>query len=1490
MLLIFLMLSILLLIFQYKPVQTWAAKKATAYLSKKLHTTVDIKSISIEPFSSVVLQDFYVLDLSKDTLLSTPKLTVDISGFSIVQSISERTIDLNLIKLDNASIFLKRQKDSTTNLKFIIDYFSSPDTSKTPSKPWNVILEKVAINNLHFRYKNYLVDTVINGVNFDDVDLTHFSAVVNNMDIIHHLFKGYVHHLTFHENKSGFYLKNLTTDATVDTNQILAKNLFLLTPKSSLKDYFLMKFKSFDDFEDIEDKVYMEGNFKSSHISSSDISFFTSGLEHVKFDFGVDGRIKGRVNNLSAKNLLVTGGQATYIRGDFRLRGLPNWDNTFLELNFQQISTNKKDLDYLYSNFTGTRNARVPDIIAKFGNINFAGRFTGLQNDFVAYGTFKTKLGRFDSDINLKINKAGIPAYSGKLNTTDFDLGSLLDVSDLGRATLTANVNGSGDALKNLKESVDAKISYLNFKGYKYNNLAINGTFIKKVADARISINDKNIKLNLKGNIDLNPTLPVYNITANVQDAHFHTLKLLKDTITISTQMQTKFTGNSLENLEGNIDLSPIRIVDPRHNYLVDTIQLSAQGTGSSRLISLKSDFADGTLKGSYDLATLPAYFKTLVKRYAPSLQTTPVSSKPQNFEFTLNLKNLDPLTAIFAPDLKVPDQGTFVGEFNSVNETATLNGYVKTIRYGTMVFHDLIIDESTANNQLDINLSLSKVNITDSLFIKNIDISNIVRHDSLNFNVKLADKDATNQLDLYGLVEFGRDTTAKLKLLPSDVILEHKDWRLQDEVKIKFLNGKTQVEGFQLSNGAQKVNIDGFISDNPEDKLKINFDKFSVATFDQLTKVSDIALKGTLNGDVILSGITKSPGMSANLAIDSLMMNKTLVGNVKLVSVLDQEKSEADAKININNHGVETMNIDGVYSLAKDAGDNALNFNVKMDHAETIIFEPFINNLVSNTNGNVSSDLKLSGPLDKPEFNGDITLVNAGFTVNYLKTAYVINDKVSVTNSVINIKDMTLKDIKGGTGLINGTVDLNNLDNPDIEATIEAKNLMALNTTFKDNHVYYGVAYGTGTFGFHGPVNSMNIDIKAKTQAGTVFNIPLNTSSTVGDYDFIKFVSHKDTTKAVAGPKAFDGVTLNFDLTTDEKTTVKITTDYGVLEGNGQTNDLKLNITSLGDFQMFGDYLISSGKFEFTAKNFISKNFVVNQGGTIRWTGNPSNAEINLNAIYEVRTDIANLYSAAGLSSPKGSEQVLVQAELIITNSLLHPSIDFDFNFPTDPSVKDDLGTYLNDYNNRSQQALSIIVRRSFASGNPSSLTNQVLGTAGDAVSEFAFNKLNTFISQSNIKNFDLSLRSFNDASATVKFLNNRLVLNGSLFSNTSGNDLFNNSSSSLINSGFNNLTRDFEAQYLIRKDGNLTARYSYRLLNSTTLNTIDQLSNQYVNGVGLVYQKDFDTFGEFFKNFFGTPKPKKQPVKPGIVDTSAVTNKSENHNTKPDGGDDDQ
>ena len=166
------MISILLLLFQYKPVQTWAAKKAAGYLSEKLHTTVDIKGLYIQPFSSVVIDSLTVLDLQKDTLLNAPKLTVDINGFSLFSSFKTRQLDLTKIEFDKGSFYLKKQKGGS-NLQFIINYFNSPDTTKpaTPSKPWQVKFEKVVFNKFHFRYKNMLKDTFMRQVNFDDVDL-----------------------------------------------------------------------------------------------------------------------------------------------------------------------------------------------------------------------------------------------------------------------------------------------------------------------------------------------------------------------------------------------------------------------------------------------------------------------------------------------------------------------------------------------------------------------------------------------------------------------------------------------------------------------------------------------------------------------------------------------------------------------------------------------------------------------------------------------------------------------------------------------------------------------------------------------------------------------------------------------------------------------------------------------------------------------------------------------------------------------------------------------------------------------------------------------------------------------------------------------------------------------------------------------------------------------------------------------------------------------
>ncbi|RYE20391.1 MAG: translocation/assembly module TamB, partial [Sphingobacteriaceae bacterium] len=542
----------------------------------------------------------------------------------------------------------------------------------------------------------------------------------------------------------------------------------------------------------------------------------------------------------------------------------------------------------------------------------------------------------------------------------------------------------------------------------------------------------------------------------------------------------------------------------------------------------------------------LPSYFKTLVKAYIPSLNIKFIQPKPQNFAFRLNLKNLDPLTTVFMPKLSIPEQGTFVGNFNSATNTATLNGLIKTIRYDKMVFHDLLLDESTSAESLGLNVSLSQINITDSLFIKNINITNFLKRDSLNFNVKLSDKNAANQLDLYGLVEFGKDTTAKLKLLPSDVIIEQQNWRIAEQVRIRLLdNGRTQIAGFVLSNGAQKIGIDGYISPKPEDKLNVVFEKFNLSSLEQLTKSAGIKLTGVLNGKAVLNAITDHPGLESDIRADSITINKTAIGNLKLSAQLDNANKVALVNLNLLNKGLETLSLNGKYYLASE--DNKLDFHIKMNQTEAVIFDPLVNDLVSNLGGLISADLDVTGMPEKPQINGNLNLKNTALTINYLKTPYTITDEIAVKNSIISIKDLELKDTRNGVGVVNGTVDLNDLSNPNIDATIRATNLMALNTAFRDNRLYYGTAFATGKFSFSGPTDNMKIDIKASTEEGTIFNIPLNSSSTASNYDFITYVS-RDSSKNIKKERSFNGVTLNFDLTINEKTLVRITTDYGQL------------------------------------------------------------------------------------------------------------------------------------------------------------------------------------------------------------------------------------------------------------------------------------------------------------------------------------------------------
>jgi len=1454
-----LLLALLIFSLQFKPVQTYFAQKAASYLSKELDykNTISIKSLYLKPFKSIVLEDLLVLDEQKDTLLYMPKFLVDLNKLSI----DERIVNVNTVQLNNGKFFLKDYKDSTSNLDVIINYFDSgPTTPKKKKKPYNITFDRIILNKIAFKYKNYKIkDTVQKHVNFEDVSLTELSGIFEGLDTKDHLAKAKIKNLTFRE-KTGFYLKNLSAETTIDSNKIELVNLLLVTNQSRLTNYYQMQFKSFRDFNHYIDNVRMKAIFKDSHLSSRDVAFFAPELEDMHLDLDIDGQISGLVGDLRAKKLSLKAGKATYIKGDYVIKGLPKWKETFMDLKIDLAGTNRADLDEVIKGITGKKTSDIPVLVNKFGNINFNGSFTGFQNDFIAYGEFKTKLGRLVSDVNMKIDKRDVPSYAGNVKTFDFDIGTLLDEKSLGRISSSLNVKGRGTALKELSENLKGDVQYIDFNNYRYTNVKVNGTLEKKYFDGKLSINDKNVKLVFDGNVNLNPKLPVFNFNANISGAKLKALKLLKDSLMVDAKFSTHFSGTNLNNIEGNLSINNIRLENPKGVYNIDSVRLVANGTGVNRNLTINSDILDASIKGEYDLNSIGSYYKAIAKTYIPSFKTDIIKYKNQIFHFNLNIKKFEPVAQIFSPGLKLDEGASFSGDFDSRNNTATLSGFIKNLKYKSIVVNNIILDENTTPQQLQLIVTSDLVQLNDSLFIKDVNISNILRNDSLAFNVKLSNTDEANQLDLNGLVEFtkNQDTTARLSILPSILKINNENWRIQDKVRIAFNNDKTLIENFDLSNGIQEITVNGLVSGDPKDLLQIGFKNFSLKTLNPFTKGAGIKLSGNVNGNTNLYGLLKATKVSDNIKIDSLNFNDVYIGNLTDTSSFNNELNMVKVYTQIKADGSETFKLKGGLDLKQ----KEIDLQVKMNESKLAILEPFVKKLVSNLKGNISSDLTIKGKFDQPVINGSVTLDRGQLMVNYLKTVYVITDRMNVENSVINLDNFKLTDLEGHEALATGEVNLNNIDDPTLNVTINANNFMALNTTARDNSVYYGRAYGTGVFKFNGPTSKMKIDIKAKTEKGTVFNLPLNSSETVSDKDFINFVS-RDTTKMVKKSTNFDGLMLTFKLSIDPNTTANIYTTLGNLSGKGNA-ELNLNINSFGDFEMSGDYIIETGSFDFTAQEVINKKFEIRQGGTIRWTGNPTAAQINIKAIYALRANLNELFKAANRdASSNANQRVNTEVEMGLSGLLLKPDIKLDINFPSQPAIKEELQTYFSDQNNLNLQAFSLIIRRSFAPGNGGESIGKQLGSSVQSTAtELLFNQFNNVLSSLDLNFVDFNVKSLSEGSASIKLFNDRLIINAGIVDRNSLNDF------TIIDFSKNNVGSEVEALFLIKKDGSLTGKLANKppTQQSIFLNSgISPTAN--VTSFGFIYNQQFDTFKEFIQKLSGAYKrnlKRKQAERP--------------------------
>lgn len=1403
------------------------------------------------------------------------RLKLDIGNFSI----SKRELNISNLILSNAQINLVQYKgEKDFNFQFIIDEFSSTDTLKLDTVYRDLFVGGLSLENTGFVYRNEHDTEITKGVNYSDIVAENINGNINDIKLNRDTIWGMIDHLSFQE-KSGFVLKNLTASAVISPEFLVLEQLKIKTPESDIAaTNFSFNYKTYSDYADFNSKIKITAKFEKSKIEMADIAFFAPDLIGIHKSISISGNVNGTINDLKGKNLDIHLGEASQFVGNVDLSGLPNIEETFIHLKIDRLVTTATDLRQIpIPPFSEHKMLEIPENIDLLEKASFKGVFSGFYNDFVTYGQLSTALGEVSSDISLQQDsKKNTTVYRGKVKSSDFNIGKFLALdSYLGKISIDAAIDGQGFERETVKASLKGTVKNIEFNNYNYKNIVVEGDIAKKIFKGILSIKEENIDMDFNGNIDFSESIPALDFVSTINGANLTALKFIKnDTLTtnLSAQLKVQVKGNTVDNLLGEVKINNTVYTQNKNVYKLQYLDLTASETNGVRAIKLSSDFADADISGKLSVMELKSSLNQMLSKYIPSYAVNKKEKtipKLQDIQWNIQLKKTDALSKLFLPQIKINQGASLTGSYSSIRNQFLLKGKVPQMNLYGEQFENWRINISTENNALLLNTSCEKIAFSDSLWVKGFAMNNKVYHDTIDLRMTWDNNSTTNYKgDISSLITFGKQDKIKIKFFPSEVTIADSVWSINsaNEIVVDSLRTIT-IKDFSFKNKSQVIQIEGVVSENPKDQLQFSLINFNLTNLNSLTKTSGLNLKGTVSGNTSVSDMYNKILFSSSLDFTDFFINDEPLGKGSVRASWNKERDVIDMNGSFSRGIVPNLKFTGLYYPSKK--QNNIDIDISVQTIRLQVFEEFIKEYCTNLNGQLSGNLSIKGTLENPSVSGKVKVWAKKIKVNYLNTVYKFPEQEIIINeNSFGIENFIVSDENDNKAIVNGKVYHDQFKKIQLDFDVHAQKFMCLNTTESLNNLYYGKAFVTGTINVFGYIDNVSIDASVKTDKISIGNrteytrifIPLSGPEEVSESNFITFIKKDNvsTDKPESNYKLnLSGLQMNFDVEATPDAEVQLIFDSkngDIIRGKGRGN-IKMQISTLGDFNMYGSYVIEEGDYLFTLQNIINKKFKIEKGGVIKWNGIPYDADVNLSAIYQVKTSLSPFSRLEGDSSKADTKRYPVNCKLLMTGNLLTPAINFDIDLPgVDENTKQTVKGYINTEQEMNKQIFSLLVLNSFVT--PAQIrdigiseTNRGITGSAATSTELLSNQLSNWLSQiSNDFDIGVNYRPGDQLSSdelevalSTQLFNERMNIDGNV-------GVSNN------NQNANNIVGDVNVEYKISEDG----KFRVKAFNKANNNILVTANAPYTQGIGVFYREEFNTFEELYKRYLSKLKKK--------------------------------
>lgn len=1432
------------LILQSPAVQTYLTQKLALKLSERFNTTITVQGVSVSFFDKVILKDVLIEDQKHDSLLFVHELVASIDSFSL----KKHYISISQLKLDQT--FLNVSDDSTgkSNYQFLLNSFQLNDTITTDSlsRSYDFIMNKFDFNDARIRYA-YVDSTGPRQIFLDDI-----SVGVSEMKLVNENIAFQINRFTLNDRKE-FKIEDFSANFIATPDSVIITKLHAKTPHSEITEANLYVDKSKIGPELDFKKLKVNLDLKKSMVSLKDVGLLVPALKGMDENIEVSGQASGNLADLKGKNIELSIRKNTRLAFDIRLSGLPDIANTYMHIDLKQSFADLNELSQvkLPDDFPLTQ-LKIPSQLLQAGVIQYNGNFTGFLSDFVAYGTFRSKWGVLTTDLSFVPSAGEKLKINGKLKTVNFQLGELVQSDIVDRITFNGDVKGLlNQKTHDFSASVSGRIDSLMLNDYQYKNIELVGDILNKRFNGSLVADDPNLKFHFDGEFDLNVPVPVFNFNMLVEKANLKALKLVGGfkQSAISFAMNANFTGNNIDNLAGSIHFK--EGIYQNENGLVsfDNFDLKTFNENEP-VLQVRSDFLDADIRGQYQLHNLHNSILKIISSYLPSSGLKyPDQPTTNNFDFRLNLKDINRFTRVLLPDLKM-ETGEIEGSINSDKNTLTVKASFPEIKYQTAVLRKFTVNLN-GDSKLYMRNKVEELDLGDQFKVHNLSLISEASDDVMDSKLAWNNFDAVSYSGSINTSTkfFAQKNRPHLEISvkPTRLYLADSLWQINSAL-ITVDSTLIKVNKLRLSTKSQSITADGLINNNQSDKLNLIFNQIDLRSLNQLIG-DDLELRGELDGTLSLFDVYEKALFLSDLKVNNLSLLGQPIGDANIQSRWDRDAEEIDVDLLVKSKERDLLHAFGIYNPGKDSLSVYTNF----DHFSLLILQPLLGSSFANFHGDATGKVWIHGPSIHIQHDGALYAANAGLMLSDLQANYTLNDSVRFSGDKIIFPDIKIHDDYGNSGVFSGSIQHQTFSKMIYDMTIKTNKggkILAINTTPQVNEQFYGKLFGSGIVRITGKGAQVLIDGAARTEKGTEMNISLEYEGDAQQYDFLNFVTHGYQPKIplFKAPVSDSDVQIKLDVevTPEAKAQLIYNSKIGdVIRSQGSGN-LQVLIDNDYNVSLFGVYTVEQGDYLFTLQNVINKKFEIQQGGTIEWNGDPEEATVNLNAIYRLKASLSDLFASTGTEvNANYNQRIPVMCKINLTKSLSNPEIKFDIELPsTEDRTKDDVNQYISSEEDMNKQILSLLVLGKFYT--PEYLRGTYTGgnnnLVGSTASELFSNQLSNWLSKiSNDFDVGVNYRPGNqitndeiELALSTQMFNDRVSINGNI----------GNNSSARTSANSNGLVGDADVNVKITNNGKLQLK-AYNHAN----NNLIYETSPYTQGVGVSYREDFNDFDELWQ-----------------------------------------